>query len=228
MRFVKAQTNGNDFVIFNENPEKFNKSTLIKIADRKFGIGCDQLIFVNQKSDKYITTFFNNDGSYANMCGNGACAVTKYIYDILEIKSKSINLTIDNRSYESFVDRDFISIMFELPNLQDNIVYTGNKHIIKDISEINNVKNISKKYPECNIHFIKKLSSNRIRVKTFERGSGWTQACGSGAVAIGFYSGIKGKIEICHDGGSSFVEVLENKVRFTAKPELVFEGAIYE
>ena len=122
MRFVKAQTNGNDFVILNENPEKFDKSTLIKIADRKFGIGCDQLIFVNQKSDKYITTFFNNDGSYANMCGNGACAVTKYIYDILKIKSKSINLTIDNKLYESFIARDFISIMFELPNLQNNIV----------------------------------------------------------------------------------------------------------
>lgn len=227
MKFVKAQTNGNDFVIFNENPEKFDKSTLIKIADRKFGIGCDQLIFVNQKCDKYIITFFNNDGSYANMCGNGSCAVTKYIHEILKTESKNINLIIDDKVYETFIDYDSISIIFELPRLQHNIVLTGNKHIIKNIKEINNIKNISKKYPECNIHFVKNLSSNKIRVKTFERGSGWTQACGSGAVAIGFYSGIKGKIEIRHDGGTSFVEVLENKVKFTAKPELVFEGTIY-
>lgn len=228
MEFVKAQTNGNDFLLFNEDPEKFNKESLIKLADRRFGIGCDQLIFVQQKSGKYVTTFFNTDGSYANMCGNGACAVTKYIYDVLENKSENIELFIDNRSYKVSINLDFVSIIFDLPRIQNNIITTGNKHIIKDIHEINNIKSISKAYPECNIHFIKILPNNKIRVKTFERGAEWTKACGTGAVAVGFYSGLKGKIEICHDGGISFVEVFEDHIKFSAKPSLVFKGTLYD
>ncbi len=227
MKFIKAQTNGNDFIIFNENPEKFDKPILTKISNRRFGIGCDQLIFITKKNDQYIITFFNNDGSYASMCGNGACAVAKYIYEFIDTKSEYIKLCIDNKIYEASIYQEKVSIIFDLPKLQNDIISTGNKHIVKNIREINNIVNISKKLPECNIHFIKILSNNKIRVKTFERGSGWTKACGSGAVAVGFYSRLKGKIEICHDGGSSFVEVLENQVKFTAKPEIVFEGTIY-
>ncbi len=228
MKFIKAQTNGNDFVIFNKNPEKFERSVLINIADRRFGIGCDQLIFITQKNDHYIITFFNSDGSHANMCGNGACAVVKYIYEVMKIKSENIKLYINNRIYESAINQGLVSIIFDLPEIQDDIILTGNKHVVKDIQEINNIENISKEFPECNIHFVKILSNNKIRVKTFEKGSGWTKACGSGAVAVGFYSGLKGRIEIYHDGGSSFIEVLENQVKFTTRPEFVFEGTLYE
>lgn len=228
MRFIKAQTNGNDFVIFNEKPEIFSKAELIRIADRKFGIGCDQIIFVNPKGDKYPVTFFNNDGSYANMCGNGSCAATKYIEKIFNIKSPKVTLLINDTLYNACIENDLITVNFALPKIQGDIISTGNYHIVRSINEIDNVENIVKQFPECNIHFIDIVENNKIKVKTFERGTGWTLACGSGAVAVGFYSKLKGRIEIIHDGGRSFVEVLEDSVKFSASPKLVFEGTIYE
>lgn len=226
MKFFKAQTNGNDFIIINESPSKFDKSLIIKLADRKFGVGCDQLIFVQFECDKYVTTFYNNDGSYANMCGNGACAVAKYIKDIL--RAANIQLSVNNTLYKTFINDEFVTVRFSLPKINGDIISTGNSHIVRDMDEIGDLDNLKEAFPECNIHFIKKLSQNQIRVKTFERGSGWTLACGSGAIAVGFYSGLKGKIEIHHDGGISFVDVLDDSVNLTTRPKLVFEGIIDE
>ncbi len=79
---IKAQTNGNDFLIIPNTV--LNNKQIRQICDRHYGIGCDQLIMFNRINyNIFCLEFYNNDGSLANMCGNGSCAfalfVNKYI-----------------------------------------------------------------------------------------------------------------------------------------------------
>jgi diaminopimelate epimerase len=107
------------------------------------------------------------------------------------------------------------------------MVSTGNKHLILPIEDVESLDELTKRHTDCNLHFIKYIDKQSIRLKTFERGVGWTMACGSGAVAVAFLSGIQGKIHIVHDGGISTVEVLDDSVTLTTAPQLVFEGVMY-
>ena len=228
MKFIKAHTNGNDFIIINNDPLNFSVDQIVKLCNRKTGIGCDQLIFVQKDIDYYKVFFFNSDGSYANMCGNGSCAVVRYIREVLGDSSDDIDLMINEKIYKTSIDGAFVTVFFDKPQVKGDIILTGNKHIVRDIAEIKNIQDIKEQYSDCNIHFIKILSNNKIRVRTFERGAGKTLACGSGAVAVGFFSKLSGKIEIVHDGGSSYIEISDKCVKFTTSPKLVFEGVFYE
>jgi diaminopimelate epimerase len=69
------------------------------------------------------------------------------------------------------------------------------------------------------------ISSREIRLKTFERGVGWTSSCGSGAIATAFVAQNKGITKIIHDGGASFVELLDEFACLTTCPQIVFEGS---
>lgn len=230
MRFVKAETNGNDFVIINSEVF-FEIDLLKKISDRRLGIGCDQIIIVNKiSSKKYDVKFYNQDGSSANMCGNGSCAVSKYIKKILQNHEDNIELIISGSSYETKIFEDeSVSIKFPRPiNLSNDIVSTGNNHMICAMKMANMAEEIQKNNSDCNIHFIEKINHNSIRIKTFERGVGWTLACGSGAIAVGFYSHINGEIEIIHDGGKSKVTILENAALLKTNPKIIFEGNFYD
>ena len=125
-----------------------------------------------------------------------------------------------------------LSVYFPKPIIRDNEVTTGNHHKIFKIDDSEKVYDLAKQFPEFNLHFISNLSKdNKIRVKTYERGVGWTLACGSGAVAVGAYmhstTNLK-TFELTQDGGISKIEILEQNVRLTTKPTLTFEGEFYE
>ena len=85
IKFKKMHGNGNDFIII-ENltiAQSLKKSQIIKIADRKKGLGFDQLITINPPKytnhDFYIK-FFNSDGSEADMCMNGVRSVGAFLW----------------------------------------------------------------------------------------------------------------------------------------------------
>lgn len=73
MKFFKMQSLGNDFVIVEHNESKLDLPNLaVVLSNRKFGIGCDQVIFFRRTDrQEFSVMFFNNDGSQAGMCGNG-------------------------------------------------------------------------------------------------------------------------------------------------------------
>ena len=222
MRFYKAQTNGNDFVII----ENLSNKIVTQLSDRNYGIGCDQVILLQYVNNQYMIDFFNQDGSYAKMCGNGSCSVALLISR--KYKTNDIVLNICKKTYPVHVENDNVTLSVPKPTMCGGIIDTGNKHIVLDYKEIDNVYNVAKNNSECNIHFVEQLSKNKLKVKTFERGVGWTLACGSGAIAVGYNSKIEGKIAMIQDGGMSIVEVLEDHVNLTTTPKIVFEGEFYE
>lgn len=102
---------GNDFVIINISENKYsqiikNTSFIKKICDRKIGIGCDQLILIENTSseeewNKCTMIIYNQDGSYATACGNAVRCVAFMLYT-LSGNSSSI-IKIDNRMIETHV-----------------------------------------------------------------------------------------------------------------------------
>jgi diaminopimelate epimerase len=237
MRFAKAHTNGNDFVIINTFLSAEDPDTVMNICNRHTGIGCDQLICVQKIAERrYKLQFFNSDSSVAEFCGNGTCAAGLYIRKILADDSEVINLEISNSTEEYddlslHIDKNFVLLTMPRPEIvlatpEYTIVCTRNKHLITDMKFIDSYESISKKHQDCNIHFVKRIADNAIRMKSFERGSGWTMACGSGAIAAALASGARDKINIEHDGGMSNVQIHQRFASLTVAPKISFTGEI--
>jgi diaminopimelate epimerase len=237
MHFVKAHTNGNDFIIINSFLPDESAGAILKLCDRRTGIGCDQLVCITKTSaESYALKFFNNDGSIADFCGNGSCAAGLYIRKVLVDYSKvigieTISLAGANTSSSLHIDEDSVSLSVPRPEIvratpEYKIIRTGNKHLIADMELIDSHTSIYKDNPDCNVHFIKRVSENTIRMKSFERGSGWTMACGSGAIATAFVAGSPNSMSIVHDGGTSYVQLHEEYISLTVTPRIVFSGEI--
>lgn len=83
MKFTKMHGTGNDFIVFAfQDLTKQTTSFFQKLADRRTGIGCDQILAIN-KSEKadFKVSIWNSDGSTAETCGNGLRALAKYVFD---------------------------------------------------------------------------------------------------------------------------------------------------
>jgi diaminopimelate epimerase len=84
LKFSKMQGLGNDFVLFDAINQRFALSPdqLRHIADRRFGIGCDQILLVEKPSQADVDfkyRIFNSDGSEVEHCGNGARCFVKFV-----------------------------------------------------------------------------------------------------------------------------------------------------
>ena len=111
-QFTKMQGTGNDFVIFNafSRPLSLSCQQIKYIADRRLGIGCDQVLLLeppkNNETDVYYR-IFNSDGTEVTQCGNGARCIAIYLNNkglvkknsiIVETKSSQLILKINNNS----------------------------------------------------------------------------------------------------------------------------------
>ena len=86
LRFSKMHGLGNDFVVFDaiNQPVDLSPDQLRWLADRRFGVGCDQILLVerprNRNTDFYYR-IFNADGSEVEQCGNGARCFARFVHD---------------------------------------------------------------------------------------------------------------------------------------------------
>ena len=86
IKFIKMHGLGNDFVIIDKRSNNFeiNDNLIQKLADRKTGAGCDQVITIGQSKDKnsdVAIDIFNPSGDRAEACGNGTRCVAKLLFD---------------------------------------------------------------------------------------------------------------------------------------------------
>lgn len=88
LAFTKMHGLGNDFIVLDgihQNIQPYlNIATLQKLADRHFGIGCDQFLIVEKPADAqndFCYRIFNADGSEVEQCGNGARCFARFVYD---------------------------------------------------------------------------------------------------------------------------------------------------
>ena len=210
----------------------------------------------------FTMRIFNADGSEAMMCGNASRCIGKYLYEkgltkqtqirLLTLSGiKLLFLRIVNGIVES-VTVDMGEPVFE-DGMQFNpakaplahvradeaiFVSMGNPHYVIFTDDVNEVEILGKElehhpaFPErANIEFAE-MRPDGIRVRVWERGSGITQACGTGACATAVAACKTGragrKSHIIMDGGELDIEWREtdNHVYMTGPAEFVFEGEV--
>lgn len=85
LKFTKMQGLGNDFVVLDgiNQPVKLDQQQIRSLADRHFGIGCDQLLLVEKAAGQadFRYRIFNADGNEVEQCGNGARCFVRYVHD---------------------------------------------------------------------------------------------------------------------------------------------------
>ena len=230
-------------------------------SDRHKGIGSDGLVLIDRSSvaeADFQMRIFNADGSEAMMCGNASRCIGKYLYerhltDETEIRLntlsgvKVLQLHIDDEGSVQSVTVDMLEPVLEnktqfLPS--DNLpsgtfVSMGNPHYVIFTDDVNKVETEGSRlenhpaFPErCNIEFAQVLSDGTIRVRVWERGSGITMACGTGACATAVAAALTGRSsrtsQIVMDGGTLSIEwrQTDNHVYMTGPATFVFDGEI--
>lgn len=108
LRFVKMQGCGNDFVVVNglEQPFTPTPEQIRQLADRRFGIGCDQVLAVHASTTPGVDfeyRIYNADGQEVGQCGNGSRAIARFIYD--QGLSDRTRLTVRTRTAQLQLER---------------------------------------------------------------------------------------------------------------------------
>lgn len=261
MKFTKMQGLGNDYLyIYGEVPKSVSELA-VKYSDRHFGVGSDGLIFISpSKVADFKMRIFNADGSEAKMCGNGIRCVGKYVYEkgytdktelTVETLSgiKTLNLTVvygkvktvsvdmgktivENDITLTATDKEFIAVP----------VSVGNPHIVVFVNDVENFPvdiygKILEKHPQfpdgVNVEFAE-VKDGYIRMRVWERGSGITLACGTGACATVSAAVKKGLVKenefitVKLDGGDLQIKYTDNSVTMMGGAEFVCEGETYD
>ena len=85
---------GNDFIIFDneKNPKIHDSNFLKKISDRRFGIGCDQVMIIEDtsNSENFKMKMYNSDGTETGACGNGSRCVASYLMNKNSLNSLTL------------------------------------------------------------------------------------------------------------------------------------------
>ncbi len=208
-------------------------------------------------SFKYTMRIFNADGSEAMMCGNASRCIGKYLYErglttLTEIRLltlsgiKTLQLHISGQQVTS-VTVDMLEPVLEDESLfvasrgvdKGVFVSMGNPHYViftDDVNQVGETGRILEHHPafpqRCNIEFAQLLPDGRIRTRVWERGSGITMACGTGACATAVAAAITGRAgrqsQIVMDGGTLDIDwrTADNHVYMTGPATFVFDGEI--
>lgn len=208
--------NGNDFVLLENltQTQQLTKAQVIKMGDRKKGIGFDQLITINPPKkpfhDFYIR-FFNTDGSEAIMCLNGVRSVGAFLWKenlfpkktiILGTKSRTIQIDPTNsKQVKATINfPNFIKIpKIEKGFLKKTVIQkyyfvnTGNNHLLIESSrhkihsyDLSTLSKVvrARKFFKDTNISLYMRERGAILIRTNEAGAGETLSCGSASAAI--------------------------------------------
>lgn len=261
MHFTKMHGLGNDYLyVYGEVPSDIADLS-IRLSDRHFGAGSDGMIYIcpSEVAD-FKMRIFNADGSEAKMCGNGIRCVGKYVFDkgltnkttiTIETLSgiKTLGLQVrDGAVVSATVDmgQAVVEEDLRLTVGDADVVCTpasmGNPHavIFVEDAEAAPVESIGpliehhEAFPGgVNVEFVQVLSDHELRMRVWERGSGVTMACGTGACASTAVAVSKGfcpadePVTVRLDGGPLQITIGDNMAVTMAGPaETVYEGEV--
>ena len=262
MRFTKMEGLGNDYIYLNclESVPADLPGLAIRLSDRHFGVGADGIICVRPgRGGDFSMEMYNADGSRGAMCGNGIRCVGKYVYDKgltgktrLTIDTDAGPRTLELHILNGSVDRvtvDMGEALLSPPVRAEAAgeaftvvpVSTGNPHGVIFCEDPDHVglERLGPVLERCpalgerrNIEFVSCPGRERLRVRVWERGSGVTLACGTGACAAFAAALEEGRcekrVEARLPGGALILEKQGKTILMTGPARTVFEGEIPE
>ncbi len=259
MHFTKMQGLGNDYLyVYGEVPADVGALS-VRLSERHFGAGSDGMIYITPSSvADFGMRIFNADGSEAKMCGNGIRCVGKYVYDkgytdktTLTVETlsgiKTLRLHVVCGKVKTVtVSMGTVTVGAEMTLDAGGVPVTctpvsvGNPHavIFTDNAESAPVTTLGPRIEHhpvfpggVNAEFVQVLSDRELRMRVWERGSGVTMACGTGACASATAAVAKGfcpphtPITVRLDGGPLEITVMDDgEVTMTGPAETVYEG----
>ncbi len=218
LHFNKYQGTGNDFILADNRKNKYSLTSeqIHQLCDRRFGIGADGLMLLNEKAGfDFEMKYYNADGKDGSMCGNGGRCMTKFASQ-LGIQREIYRFLASDGVHEAEIDLDgIVSLkMKDVKNIGkfhgDFIVNTGSPHYVKMVTNVMNLDVFKKGYEirhskefedeGINVNFTEQLSEvDKIIVRTFERGvEDETFSCGTGVTAAAL---------VCYHNENGFNEV---------------------
>jgi diaminopimelate epimerase len=259
MRFHKMHGLGNDFVVIDARaePVAIDEVRARAIADRRTGIGCDQLVLLEPSDVADLRMrIFNSDGSEVEACGNAARCVTlleggrsriETIGGIIAGAANGATATVDMG--EPRFGWDEIPLAYPMDTRampvgweelkQPFAVNVGNPHVIFFVADANAVPlyelgpliERDPLFPQrINVN-VASAEGETIRLRVWERGSGLTQACGTGACATAVAAISLGRarspVELRLPGGTLTVSWTRGEpIRMTGHAAHVFTGEL--
>jgi diaminopimelate epimerase len=209
-QFHKMHGLGNDFVIIDarQQPLAMTEALARRVADRREGVGCDQLILLEPSEVADLRMrIFNADGSEVESCGNATrCVVALTGAERIEtagglLGGASEGDEVEVTLVEPRFGWDTIPLAFPMPTdplpmawgplEHPRAINVGNPHLVffvdnadaVDLAALGPAIEHDPAFPErINVN-VASIAGGEIHLRTFERGAGLTRACGTGACA---------------------------------------------
>jgi diaminopimelate epimerase len=272
LKFTKMHGAGNDFVVIDGVHQKIDLSpeNIRFLADRNFGVGCDQLLLVEKSQSKdadFRYRIFNADGGEVEQCGNGARCFVRFVHDhkltskreiVVETKSGLISprLEADGRvtvnmgapilesariPFISDSDAPIQALEVAGEIVQISAVSMGNPHAVQVVADVETAPVTTQgpliehhpRFPKrVNVGYLQVLDRTHIKLRVFERGTGETLSCGTGAcaaVVAGIRRGLlDDTVHVATRGGALTIswQGESSPVLMTGPAISVFEGEI--
>ncbi|MFA6872432.1 MAG: diaminopimelate epimerase [Bacteroidaceae bacterium] len=245
-----------------QNPIVDPEKVAIKWSALHTGIGSDGLVLIGSSAiADFSMRIFNADGSEAMMCGNASRCIGKYVYDngltdklevaldtLSGIKVLKLHLGSDGKVSTVTVDMGvpdvkgaIADLLGNLPSISGTSVSVGNPHLVIYVPKLSEIDLSSigprlERHPEfpdrVNVEFAEVLSNGDVRMRVWERGSGITMACGTGACATAVAGSVIGAIgrdvNVIMDGGPLHIcwDKTDGHLYMTGPAATVFTGEI--
>lgn len=249
--FFKYQATGNDFILIDNRSGalSFTAQQIGKLCDRRFGVGADGLILIeDDPTANFGVNYYNRDGSQS-LCGNGSRAAVHFA-SYLGITNGKARFG----AYDGLHDAEVLqsgSIRLKMNDVggiervgDDYLIDTGSPHYVRFISGIQEFPVVEEgqaiRYGErfrksgVNVNFAEHLGGNAIFVRTYERGvEDETLSCGTGVTAAALaasFSGLHSPVTVRTRGGELQVEFKTGQsgtfqdIFLTGPAKMVFEG----
>ncbi|WP_162127336.1 diaminopimelate epimerase [Flavobacterium phycosphaerae] len=256
INFTKYQGTGNDFVMIDNRQNIFPKKDtqlIEKLCDRRFGIGADGLILLeNDSKTDFRMVYYNSDGKESSMCGNGGRCLVAFAKSLNAIGDETDFIATDGLHHASIISDGTISLQMKdvlEVKIESDYVFlnTGSPHHVMMIDDLKtfDVKTngarirYSDLYGKAgsNVNFVKQLGDNHFALRTYERGvEDETLSCGTGATATAIAMHALGKTKSHHimldvEGGKLEVSFVKEGDTYTnvflkGPATFVFEGEI--
>lgn len=235
--FYKYHGTGNDFVIIDNRQLNFSKNDtklIAQLCDRKFGIGADGLILLeNHPTLDFKMVYYNADGKQSSMCGNGGRCLVHFAKFLNIIEDKAVFEAIDG-IHEATISGGIISLKMndvsDIKMEKDHLFLdTGSPHHVTlcealDLLDIqtegSKLRNSLYGKEGANINFVKQLENDIFAVRTYERGvEAETLSCGTGVTAVALAMHASGnttsnKVTLKTPGGNLTVEFEKKDNRY--------------
>lgn len=272
MKFTKMQGIGNDFIVIDaiNQPVELSAEQARFLADRRFGIGCDQILLVEKPHSpefEFRYRILNADGSEVEQCGNGARCFARYVRE--QGLTESTEIAVETKAGQLLLQLlpdgqvrvDMGAPVFDPPWIpfhaeEQAVTYSlevgeemlelsalsmGNPHAVLlvddvDTAPVETLGPLLESHPRfaqrTNVGFMQVVDRDHIRLRVYERGTGETLACGSGACAA-VVAGrqrnlLDAKVKVDLPGGRLIIDWVGDgqSVLMTGPAETVYEGSI--